>query len=276
MRRVGLALIIILVVAAAFMERRRPAPATSSSLNSHTTNDLLAGEASPSLRASRPRSMAGETPAAQIVATADGFAPVIVMPPDDPKSRWHNPAKQVLPTFPKNFADAVRVRSGVANVSARPVNARADSVGKIVGDTLVYENAFEGCEVSYRCSSLKTEEFITVKNCGAGFQPATGTDEVAGKMPVPQVASERQSSIARGGSPWTAPRAPSEPCEGRPAVPHASGALNRTFDDQPHDDQGLPPLAIDGRPSGPSDGTDDNSKLNTQNCRSRGISTRTA
>ena len=232
------------------MGRGRPAPATPHVQDARTTNNPLAGEVRPSLRASRPRSMAGEAPL-PIIATADSFAPVIEMPPDDQKSRWKSTAKPVLPTFPKNFADAVRVVSGVADISSRPVNARADSTGKIVGDTLVYENAFDGCDVSYRCSAMKTEEFITVRT--AGFQPASDADEVAGKMPalrrtagfqpaVSVLASERQPLIARGGSPWTTgPLAPLEPCEGRPSVPHSSGALNRANDNKSRDDQGLPP-----------------------------------
>jgi len=102
----------------------------------------------------------------RIAATPDGFAPCSAgfQPAPDPNSHWKNPAKPVEPAFPKNFSAPVRVRSGIADVRAIPLNANAASVGEIAADgTLVYKNAFEGCDVQYRCTPLKTEEFIVVK-----------------------------------------------------------------------------------------------------------------
>ena len=64
-----------------------------------------------------------------ILASADGqtFSAKIEQPLRDPRSRWHNPAKVVEVSFPRNFSAAVRVRCGVADVAARPVGASASS-----------------------------------------------------------------------------------------------------------------------------------------------------
>jgi len=140
---------------------------------------LLAKTSTPPL-ASQPRPasvarvvdfprIASATPTApeafcRIVATPEGFAPLIELPTADPLNRWKNPAKIVSPVFPKQFAGAVRVKSGTADVSATPLDAKSGSAGEIADDgSLIYKNAFDGCDVQYRCSAYKTEEFIVVK-----------------------------------------------------------------------------------------------------------------
>jgi PKD repeat protein len=106
----------------------------------------------------------------RITPSNDGqsFAPILDLKERDPHSRFQNPAKPVCPIFPKQFTEPVRVRCGIADVSCRPIGASPESVGTIAdnGD-LVYSNAFTGCDVSYRCMPLKTEEFITVKDASA-------------------------------------------------------------------------------------------------------------
>ncbi|HYF51119.1 MAG TPA: hypothetical protein VEJ63_17020, partial [Planctomycetota bacterium] len=99
-----------------------------------------------------------------IRANFDGtLAPEIKLSTPDPKSRWRNPAKPVETTFPEKFTDPVRVRCGIADVLARPLNGNAESRAKTLPDgSLVYEDAFEGADVHYRCSAFKTEEFIVV------------------------------------------------------------------------------------------------------------------
>jgi uncharacterized delta-60 repeat protein len=83
---------------------------------------------------------------------------------------FFNPAKAVVPSFSKTFSGPVRVRSGSADVIVLPLAAYA-SPGRIAADgSLVYADGFEGCDVSYRCETLKTEEFITVKHAQAASQ----------------------------------------------------------------------------------------------------------
>ncbi len=85
----------------------------------------------------------------------------------DPSGHWRNPAKPVEPVFPATFSEPVRVRCGEADVSARPLNANS-SAAKIEADgSLVYENAFDGADVHYRCSAYKTEEFIVVREAAS-------------------------------------------------------------------------------------------------------------
>src|SRR5437016_5272 len=59
------------------------------------------------------------------------------------------------------------------------------------------QERLRSCDVQYRCTPLKTEEFIVVREF---------------------VALEGRSSIARGGSPWNDVSSQSEPCEGRPCM----------------------------------------------------------
>ena len=100
-----------------------------------------------------------------LIATPDGFTLAGVVEETRIGPGWKSLAKPVIPTFPKSFAEAVRVRSGVADVGCTPVGGNAESKGKLSADgSLVYENAFKGCDVQYRCGALKTEEFIIVKN----------------------------------------------------------------------------------------------------------------
>lgn len=104
------------------------------------------------------------TPASlPFIRHADGTLSPRMPPPPDPNSRWKNPAKRVEPFFPPSFEQPVRITCGSANVSARPLNAKA-SAPEIADDgALVYRNAFEGCDVEYRCGEFKTEEFIVVR-----------------------------------------------------------------------------------------------------------------
>jgi PKD repeat protein len=105
-----------------------------------------------------------------ITLASDGnsFAPVMDIPNENSRSRFKNPAKPVCPVFPKNFAAPVRVQCGVADVACTPLNANSKSAAEIAADgSLVYKNAFAGCDVSYRCDAYKTEEFITVKDANA-------------------------------------------------------------------------------------------------------------
>ena len=100
----------------------------------------------------------------RIVPTASGFTITGAKACDASGPGWKSLAKPVVPEFPKSYADAVRVRSGIADVSALPVGGR-DSAGTIAEDgSLVYKDAFEGCDVQYRCTELKTEEFIIVRD----------------------------------------------------------------------------------------------------------------
>lgn len=104
----------------------------------------------------------------RIAPTSEGYAPVMEAAHENPNSRFKNPAKPVCPVFPKNFAAPVRVTSGVANVACTPVYARPDCAGSVAYDgSLVYADAFPGCDVSYRCTQFKTEEFITVKDAAS-------------------------------------------------------------------------------------------------------------
>ena len=100
-----------------------------------------------------------------LIATPDGFTLAGVVEETRTGPGWKSLAKPVIPTFPKSFAEAVRVRSGIADVGCTPVGGNTESKGKLSADgSLVYEEAFKGCDVQYRCGALKTEEFIIVKN----------------------------------------------------------------------------------------------------------------
>jgi hypothetical protein len=104
---------------------------------------------------------------ARIAPVADGFAPPDMQSGlNSPGSRWKNPAKTVQPVFPKSFNNPVRVRSGVADVSAVPLNANPDSPAELdAAGNLIYPNAFgPGIDVIYRCEALKTEEFIVIRS----------------------------------------------------------------------------------------------------------------
>src|SRR5689334_4049601 len=104
----------------------------------------------------------------KIIATPDGFTlSGVHRVLQSPGTRMMNLAAPVIPEFPKSFAAPMRVRSGMADVTATPVGAR-DSAGRIEADgSLVYSNAFEGCDVRYCCEALKTEEFIVVRQPAA-------------------------------------------------------------------------------------------------------------
>jgi PKD repeat protein len=68
--------------------------------------------------------------------------------------------------FPATFTEPARITSGMAVVSAKPLNANPASVREVQSDgRLIYRNAFRGCDVVYRSEPLKTEEFIVVKEC---------------------------------------------------------------------------------------------------------------
>ena len=97
-----------------------------------------------------------------IQCTASGFALRALTPmPTD--------AAPVEPIFPVRFADDVRVKSGIADVVARPFDANPASQGEIQRDgILLYRDAFQGCDVMYRCEPLKTEEFIVVNAANEG------------------------------------------------------------------------------------------------------------
>ncbi len=102
----------------------------------------------------------------RIQPSSDGrtFAPDLRLLAVDPQSRWKRP-EPVEPVFPREFAGAMRVRSGVADVRARPLSANPGSVARIESEgNLIYRDAFEGCDVQYKCSRYKTEEFIVVKS----------------------------------------------------------------------------------------------------------------
>ncbi len=99
--------------------------------------------------------------------SASTLAPEGFRPQSDPTGHWRNPAKPVEPVFPLTFSEPVRVRCGEADVAARPLNANS-SAAKIEADgSLVYENAFDGADVHYRCSAYKTEEFIVVRDAAS-------------------------------------------------------------------------------------------------------------
>jgi PKD repeat protein len=109
-----------------------------------------------------------------IRASTDGqtYSAKIEQPVRDPRNRWHNPAKVVEVSFPRNFSEAVRVRCGVADVAARPVGGSATSCAETNADgSLIYRDAFPGCDVQYKSSLYKTEEFIIVRDKSALLDP---------------------------------------------------------------------------------------------------------
>ena len=120
---------------------------------------------------------------ARIEKTADGFAPRIVLPSRDPKSRWHNPAKPVETRFPERFADAVHLSCNTAQVTATPEGANPDARGELAADgSLVYRDAFANCDVVYRCGTYKTEEYLVIRD-----EPAAQT---ASAPQAPQLKTE--------------------------------------------------------------------------------------
>ena len=118
--------------------------------------------------------------ASSIAGQPDGsFAPI---------HHFHSPtpeelAAQVLPLpnilrdpgmsldarFPARFSQPGRVSFAGVGVDVRPLGAREQSVGQIAAEnTLVYKDAFENCDVAYRCSNDKVEEFLCVRAAGGG------------------------------------------------------------------------------------------------------------
>jgi PKD repeat protein len=115
-----------------------------------------------------------------ILARADGlsFSAKIEAPVRDPQSRWSNPAKVVEVQFPRNFSEAVCVHSGEADVRATPLGANENSRAETQDDgSLIYRDAFPGCDVQYKSSLYKTEEFIVVRDRSALTDPANETAE---------------------------------------------------------------------------------------------------
>jgi PKD repeat protein len=115
-----------------------------------------------------------------ILASSDArsFSANVEPPVRDPRSRWSNPAKVVEVQFPLNFSEAVRVRSGEVDVRATPLGASANSVAEAQNDgSLIYRDAFPGCDVQYKSSLYKTEEFIIVRDKSALTDPANETGE---------------------------------------------------------------------------------------------------
>jgi len=180
------------------------------------------------------------------------------------------PDKYVRPVFPGTFSEALHVRTGNAanvahfaklrdaeerkdheqfgkmldDVSAMPVGANAQSKASVSGDgTLVYQDAFPGCDVAYRASALKTEEYIIIKS---------GDREIGSSRAG--TAPQGRSLVAGGGSPRnTAPTEHPSPdkgvrgvCGGNTAAPSGACASEVA------DNQGLPPLAMNERASGPA------------------------
>jgi len=86
----------------------------------------------------------------------------------DPNSRWTSPAKPVDVVFPRRFSEPVAIKSGDAFAQCVPLNANLNSHPEVMDDqTLIYRDAFTGCDVKYRSSMYKTEEFIVVKDSSA-------------------------------------------------------------------------------------------------------------
>lgn len=122
------------------------------------------------------------------------------------KPGWHpiDPAKYVRPIFPARFANTIQVTSQTHQVRATPLNANPASAAKIAGGggSLIYADAFPGCDVAYRCSALKTEEYIVVRDsfaqtewswnldCGTALKPRltpANTIEFADSKGVPRL-----------------------------------------------------------------------------------------
>ena len=112
-------------------------------------------------------STAAKSPVAEgvhIVETSTGFTIAGLPKAPDAGPGWKSPANPVISSFPKSFADTMRVKSGSAEVSATPVGGK-EARGCIASDgSLVYKDAFAGCDVKYVCSAYKTEEYIIVRD----------------------------------------------------------------------------------------------------------------
>ena len=158
----------LLAIALASIWRSSPPPADRASSAPPVAPLLMNGQGAQSssiLAKSYPVNSAARY--ARIVANADGFTVPDMQPGlNTPGSHWKNPAKTVQPIFPIAFANPVRVRSGVADVSAVPLNANPESRAELTANgNLIYANAFgPGIDVIYRCEPLKTEEYIVIRN----------------------------------------------------------------------------------------------------------------
>jgi hypothetical protein len=122
----------------------------------------------------------------RIQANANGtFSPVIEIPaakvadslPTERRkamqARANREAKKlaergVKPLFPANYNKPVRVESIGYCASASAIEVNNASVGTVVDGNLVYPNVYDGCDVAYRCTAMKTEEFFVVHDAGNG------------------------------------------------------------------------------------------------------------
>ena len=111
-------------------------------------------------------------PRQAIAALPDGkgFAPVIA-----PVQRASGLMRDVMteapplrPVFPVSFVDVMKLQNATSGLTARPIDANP-STGALAADgSLVYRNAFDDCDVTYRSQKLTAEEFITVHKADAG------------------------------------------------------------------------------------------------------------
>ena len=93
------------------------------------------------------------------------------------RNLMNDPRSHVNAHFPAYFAQASRVESGGVGVYARPLGASQRSVGELGSDgTLLFMNAFDKCDVAYRCSPLKTEEFLCLRAPGGAASWAWDLD----------------------------------------------------------------------------------------------------
>jgi hypothetical protein len=74
-----------------------------------------------------------------------------------------DPRINMNPRFPARFEQSMEVNCAGTRVYVRPVGASLRSTGQLAPNgTLVFMNAFENCDVAYRCTRLKAEEFLCV------------------------------------------------------------------------------------------------------------------
>jgi len=100
-----------------------------------------------------------------ILANVDGsFSTQHRETPRDPHSRWTNPAKSVEAVFPRLFSDPLKIKSGSAEAQCQPLHANPNSHSELVEGALIYRDAFPGCDVKYKSTTYKTEEFIVIKD----------------------------------------------------------------------------------------------------------------
>ena len=120
------------------------------------------------------------------------------------KPGWHpiHPEKYIRPIFPEHYAESIEVASQACKVRSKPLGANASSTVALSGDgSLIYADAFPGCDIVYRSSALKTEEFIVLRDnhaqaewsweldCGAALTPRltpAHTIEFVDKKGVPR------------------------------------------------------------------------------------------